>query len=89
MHITNSDKPVEFYSLDVIISIGYRVKSLRGEKTGEEEMMTITCHFEQSEKSLFRPTGGILLQRSLGKVHQLFGDKLNIIIEELNETLAA
>jgi len=25
----------------------------------------------------------------LGKVHQLFGDKLNLIIEELNETLAA
>jgi hypothetical protein len=25
----------------------------------------------------------------LGKVHQLFGDKLNTIIEELNETLAA
>lgn len=25
----------------------------------------------------------------IGKVHQLFGDKLNAIIEELNETLAA
>lgn len=25
----------------------------------------------------------------LGKVHQLFGNKLNTIIEELNETLAA
>ena len=30
MHIANSDKPVEYYSLDVIISVGYRVKSLRG-----------------------------------------------------------
>jgi len=30
MHITNSDKPVTFYSLDVIISVGYRVKSQRG-----------------------------------------------------------
>ena len=28
--IANSDKPVAFYSLDVIISVGYRVKSLRG-----------------------------------------------------------
>lgn len=27
LHIANSDKPVEFYSLDVIISVGYRVKS--------------------------------------------------------------
>ena len=30
MHITNSDRPVQFYSLDVIISLGYRVKSQRG-----------------------------------------------------------
>lgn len=27
MHIANSDKPVTFYSLDVIISVGYRVNS--------------------------------------------------------------
>jgi hypothetical protein len=30
LHIANSDKPVSFYSLDVIISVGYRVKSIRG-----------------------------------------------------------
>lgn len=30
MHVAHSDKPVNFYSLDVIISVGYRVKSLRG-----------------------------------------------------------
>lgn len=30
LHIANSDKPVKFYSLDVIISLGYRVKSIRG-----------------------------------------------------------
>ena len=30
MHIANSDKPVAFYNLDVIISVGYRVKSKRG-----------------------------------------------------------
>ncbi len=30
LHIPNSDKSVEFYSLDVIISVGYRVKSKRG-----------------------------------------------------------
>lgn len=27
MHIANSDKPVKFYSLDAIISVGYRVNS--------------------------------------------------------------
>lgn len=30
LHIANSDKPVAFYNLDVIISVGYRVKSQRG-----------------------------------------------------------
>lgn len=30
LHFPNSDKPVKCYSLDVIISVGYRVKSLRG-----------------------------------------------------------
>jgi len=30
MHIANSDKPVAFYNLDIIISVGYRVKSQRG-----------------------------------------------------------
>lgn len=30
LHIANSDKPVKLYNLDVIISIGYRVKSIRG-----------------------------------------------------------
>jgi hypothetical protein len=30
MHIPNSDKPVSLYSLDVILAVGYRVKSPRG-----------------------------------------------------------
>ena len=30
MHIANADRPVKYYNLDVIISVGYRVKSQRG-----------------------------------------------------------
>jgi prophage maintenance system killer protein len=30
LHIANSDKPISFYNLDIIISVGYRVKSQRG-----------------------------------------------------------
>ena len=30
MQIANSDKSVKFYNLDVVISVGYRVKSIEG-----------------------------------------------------------
>ena len=30
LHVANSDRPVQYYNLDVIISVGYRVKSKRG-----------------------------------------------------------
>lgn len=30
MHMANSDRPVTFYDLDVVISIGYRIKSAQG-----------------------------------------------------------
>ncbi len=30
LHISGSDRPVKFYNLDVIISVGYRIKSPRG-----------------------------------------------------------
>ena len=30
MHIANSDRPVTFYDLDVVISVGYRIKSPQG-----------------------------------------------------------
>ena len=29
MHIANSDKPVKFYSLDIILAVGYRTNSAR------------------------------------------------------------
>ena len=30
LHISGSDRPIKFYNLDVIISVGYRVKSVQG-----------------------------------------------------------
>lgn len=32
LHVANSDKPVAFYSLDVIIAVGYRVSSYKATK---------------------------------------------------------
>jgi type I site-specific restriction-modification system R (restriction) subunit len=37
LHIPGSDKPVKFYNLDVIISVGYRVKSVQGTRFRQTE----------------------------------------------------
>lgn len=44
MHIAGSDKPVAFYSLDVIISVGYRVKSQRGVQFRQWATHTLKQH---------------------------------------------
>lgn len=47
MHITLSDKPITLYSLDVIISVGYRVKSQRGVQFRQWATRTLKQHLEQ------------------------------------------
>src|SRR5690554_2681080 len=44
MHIANSDRPVTLYSLDVIISVGYRVKSQQGVKFRQWATGTLKQH---------------------------------------------
>ena len=38
LHFANSDKPVKMFSLDVIISVGYRVKSVQGTRPRQETL---------------------------------------------------
>jgi hypothetical protein len=45
MQVANSDKPVVFYSLDVIISVGYRVKSKRGVEFRKWATSVLKEHF--------------------------------------------
>ena len=49
LHIANSDKPVALYNLDVIISVGYRVKSIQG--TQFRQWATEINPFHQSRKN--------------------------------------
>lgn len=44
MHIANSDKPVKTYSLDVVISVGYRVKSIEGTRFRQWATKTLKNH---------------------------------------------
>lgn len=47
LHIAYSDKPIKFYSLDVIISVGYRVKSARGVLFRKWATQTLKQHLVQ------------------------------------------
>lgn len=44
LHVANSDKPVKFYNLDVIISVGYRVNSKRGTQFRQWATSVLHCH---------------------------------------------
>lgn len=44
LHIAGSDKPVKFYNLDVIISVGYRVNSKRGTQFRKWATKTLNDH---------------------------------------------
>lgn len=79
MHIANSDKPVAFYNLDVIISVGYRVKSKQGtqfrqwatKRLKELLVQGYTLNekrLEQKEQEIKILKNGIqILARSVGK----------------------
>lgn len=47
LHIAGSDKPAKFYSLDVIISVGYRVNSKRGTQFRQWASRVLRNHLMQ------------------------------------------
>ena len=47
LHIAGSDKPVRFYNLDVIISVGYRVNSKRGTQFRQWATQVLRAHLVQ------------------------------------------
>ena len=47
LHIAGSDKPVKFYNLDVIISVGYRVKSVQGTRFRQWATTVLHQHVTQ------------------------------------------
>jgi len=48
MHIPNSDKPVSFYNLDVIISVGYRINSTKATQFRIWATKTFLCGTQDS-----------------------------------------
>jgi prophage maintenance system killer protein len=69
LHIASSDKPVAYYNLDVIISVGYRVKSHQGTKFRIWATRTLKDHllrgYTLDEKRL--------REKGLGEIEQAVG----------------
>jgi prophage maintenance system killer protein len=96
MQITNSDKPVSFYSLDVIISVGYRVKSQRGIQFRQWATRVLRDHLvqgytinqqrlkEQTEKLANMKQAVELLSRTL-KHQQLVDDTGKEVLQVIND----
>lgn len=90
MHIANSDKPVAFYNLDVIISVGYRVKSPRGTQFRIWATNVLKQHLIQgytvnqrrlAEKGLSEMEQAVaLLSRTLQR-HELVTDEGKAVLE--------
>jgi len=69
LHVAGSDRPVGFYSLDVIISVGYRVKSPRGTQFRIWATRTLRDHLLRGYTLHERR----LAERGLGEVEQAVG----------------
>jgi hypothetical protein len=75
LHIPNSDKPVAFYSLDVILAIGYRVRSPRG--TQFRQWATAVLHeylqkgFSMNDDFLKNMGGGVYWKELLERIRDI------------------
>jgi hypothetical protein len=68
MHIAHSDKPVALYSLDVIISVGYRSNPNEGSNfgNGQQRFSSSICSMDTPPQSASSPGRGVdLLTRTL------------------------
>lgn len=75
LHIANSDKPVKFYNLDVIISVGYRVKSLQGTKFRQWATQRLREYivkgFTMNDELLKQASGGNYFDELLARIRDI------------------
>jgi hypothetical protein len=75
LHIANSDKPVKIYNLDVIISVGYRVKSLQGTKFRQWATARLREYivkgFTMNDELLKQAGGGNYFEELLSRIRDI------------------
>jgi death-on-curing family protein len=85
LHIANSDKPVAAYSLDVIISVGYRVKSKRGTQFRQWATQRLKEHlvngYTINEKRLAQLEQAVKLVQLTGEAKELSATEAKGLLE--------
>lgn len=89
MHIAGSDKPVSFYSLDVVISTGYKVKSKRGTEFRIWATNVLKQHlikgYSINEKRLKALNQTLRLAADISKRKPLSGDEAAALLQTVSE----
>jgi len=85
LHIANSDKPVAYYSIDVIISVEYRVKSLRGTQLRIWASSVLKEYlikgFTMNDDLLKRTCGGDYFDELLERIRDICSFRKSVLAE--------
>lgn len=89
LHIAGSDRPVTFYNLDVIISVGYRVKSQRGTQFRIWATNVLRRHLVQGytvhEKRLKELNQAVRLIADVAQRRTLSGDEATALLNVVGD----
>ena len=89
MHIAGADRPVTFYDLDVVISVGYRVNSKRGTQFRIWATNVLRDHllkgYSVNERRLKELNQAIRLVADVANRRELTGDEATALLQVVGE----
>lgn len=89
LHIAGSDKPVRFFNLDVVISVGYRVKSKRGTQFRIWATQVVRDHllkgYSVNQRRLADLKQTVRLVATMAERQDLSGDEATALLRVVGE----
>lgn len=89
MHIPNSDKPVEFYNLDMVLAVGYRANSIAASRfrkwaTGILKQYLVDGYAVNEKRLLEQKSKITQLQNAIKLLHRCIENQANTLDEAQN-----